>query len=62
MNLFIQPSECLAEFIVVPDCGPEYYQVYRLLSGTLETPETIMIFWEDKTFRVLYEGEYSIKS
>ncbi len=56
----IEIDECLSPFIETAPCIEPNYYVYKIMSGTVLDPETILIVYEDNTFRILKEGSYQI--
>lgn len=53
-------TECLPPFIDQDPCSAPSYFVYRIMSYLGQNPNTILIRYEDGTFRILKRREYTV--
>ncbi len=56
----VELLECPSPFIEQSPCQALDYYVYRIMSGTEEAPEAILIRYDDNTFRILNEDDYEV--
>jgi len=56
----IELDVCPPEYVYLDSCAEIEYQIYRIITGPPSDPESIIIFFDDYTFRILKKGTFTL--